>query len=85
MGLLQIIRLWWIVIAFSFFLKDKAFLFNAILIIFYFIKGKAKKSFCHSAPTLFFNFIEFIFKIGYYLFKKKGIGIDLIFVYGIVS
>ena len=70
---------------FFFFFKDKVFFFNIILIIFYFIKGRAEKSFRHFTLTLFFNFIEIIFEIGYYLFKTEGIGISFIFIYGTVG
>ena len=85
MGLSQIMHLWWIVIAFSFFLEDKAFFFSTILIVFHSIEGKAERSFRHFTLTLFLNFIKFIFKIGYYLFKKEGISINLIFIYGTVK
>ena len=50
-----------LLLPFLFFLRIR-FFFNIIFIIFYFIEGKAEKSFYHSALTLFFNFIEFFFK-----------------------
>ena len=72
-------------IALSFFHKDKVFFSNTILIISYSIEGKAERSFRHFTPTLFLNFIEFTFKIGHYLFKKKGISIDLVLIYSTVN
>ena len=51
---------WWIIIAFSLFLENEVF-FHIIFMISYSLKGKAKKSFRHLAPSLLHVFIKFFF------------------------
>ena len=67
-----------------FFFKDEVFFFNIILVIFYSVKSKAEKSFCHFTFTFFFNFIKFFFKVGCYFFEWEGTRFDFFLVYGTV-
>ena len=85
MGLSQIIHLWWIIIALSFFLKDEVFFSILFLLSLTSSKIGPTNPFATLPPPFFFNFIELIFEIGHYLFKKKGIGFDLIFIYGTIA
>ena len=45
-----------------FFLEDEVFFFSIVLIVFYFVEGRAKRFFCYFAFTLFLFFCRVFFE-----------------------